>query len=37
VALSNRGDRIISTRRYNRCKKGRPSTRVERKKKRRRR
>jgi hypothetical protein len=30
VALTNRGNRIISTRRYKGCKKGRPSTRVDR-------
>jgi uncharacterized membrane protein YgcG len=30
VALTNRGNRIISTRRYKNCKKGRPSTRVDR-------
>ncbi|HEX8647336.1 MAG TPA: neutral/alkaline non-lysosomal ceramidase N-terminal domain-containing protein [Thermoleophilaceae bacterium] len=29
VALTNRGDRVISQRRYRGCKKGRPSTRVE--------
>ena len=30
VALTNRGDRIVSQRRYKGCKKGRPTTRVER-------
>jgi hypothetical protein len=29
TALTNRGDRVISTRRYKGCKKGRPTTRVE--------
>ena len=29
VALTNRGDRIISDRRYKGCKKSRPTTRVE--------
>ena len=29
VALTNRGDRVISQRRYRGCKKGRPTTRVE--------
>jgi hypothetical protein len=29
VALTNRGNRIVSTRRYKKCKKGRPSTHVE--------
>lgn len=29
VAVTNRGDRVISDRRYKGCKKGRPSTRVE--------
>jgi hypothetical protein len=33
IALSNRGDRIISDRRYRGCKKSRPTTRVEPKKK----
>ncbi|HEX8743899.1 MAG TPA: neutral/alkaline non-lysosomal ceramidase N-terminal domain-containing protein [Thermoleophilaceae bacterium] len=32
IALTNRGDRIISDRRYKGCKKGRPTTRVESKK-----
>ena len=30
VALTNRGNRVISTRRYKGCKKGRPTTRVDR-------
>ena len=33
VAISNRGDRIVSVRRYKACKKGRPKTRVHRHKK----